>query len=221
MGKNSKGHGPVERATASPELILASASPRRAELMRQAGYHFRVAKSTLHEPARRPESVPIRIWPVCLALRKAQSVAKSRRSNSIVIGADTIVVHDDRVINKAATRHHAETILRSLSGTTHEVITGLVVLHGDQCQMESVVSTCRMKRLSERQLQNYLDSNLWRGKAGAYGIQDSPQDPFVTLMSGEHSNVMGLPLVTLQRLLRMQLDNITSSVRLSNIDTYR
>ncbi len=202
MEKNSKRHGAVNSVAALPELILASASPRRAELMHKAGYHFRVAKSTLHEPARRPESVPIRVWPVCLALRKAQSVANARRRDSIIIGADTIVVHDARIINKAATRRHAEAILRSLSGTTHEVITGLVVLRGDQCQMESVVSICRMKKLSKRQLHNYLDSNLWRGKAGAYGIQDSPDDPFVELISGEHSNVMGLPLATLQRMLR-------------------
>ena len=202
MEKTSNRHGAVKSVTALPELILASASPRRAELMHTAGYHFRVAESTLHEPARRPESVPIRVWPVCLALRKAQSVANAQRPDSIILGADTIVVHDTRIINKAVTRRHAEAILRSLSGTTHEVITGLVVLRGDQCRMESVVSICLMKRLSEQQLQNYLDSNLWRGKAGAYGIQDSPQDPFVTLIAGEHSNVMGLPLATLQRMLR-------------------
>ena len=202
METNSKRHGAVGSVTALPQLVLASASPRRAELMRKAGYRFRVAKSALHEPARRPESVPIRVWPVCLALRKAQGVVHTQRPDSIIIGADTIVVHDRRIINKAATRRHAEAILRGLSGTTHEVITGLVVLRGDQCRMESVVSICLMKRLSEQQLQNYLDSNLWRGKAGAYGIQDSPQDPFVTLIAGEHSNVMGLPLATLQRMLR-------------------
>ena len=202
METNSKRHGAVKPVTALPQLILASASPRRAELMHTAGYRFRVAKSALHEPARRPESVPIRVWPVCLALRKAQSVANAQRPDSIIIGADTIVVHDTRIINKAATRRHAEAILRGLSGATHEVITGLVVLRGDQCQMVSVVSVCRMKRLSEQQLQNYLDSDLWRGKAGAYGIQDSPRDPFVTLISGEHANVMGLPLATLRRMLR-------------------
>ncbi len=207
METNSKRHGPLKCVTDLPELILASASPRRAELMHAAGYHFRVAKSTLHEPARRPESVPIRVWPVCLALRKAQSVARVQPANSIIIGADTIVVHDRRIINKASTRRHAEIILRSLSSTTHEVITGLVVLCGDECRMESVVSICRMKRLSERQLQNYLDSNLWRGKAGAYGIQDAPQDPFVALISGEHSNVMGLPLATLQRMIRSLKNN--------------
>ena len=191
----------MKSAQQLPELVLASASPRRAELMRQAGYHFRVAKSALAEPSRRPASVPIRAWPVCLALRKALSVAGPLKSTAIIIGADTIVVHDQRIINKAGSRRHAETILRSLSGTTHEVITGLVVVRGAECRMESVVSVCRMKKLSERQLRGYLDSNLWRGKAGAYGIQDSPDDPFVTLISGEYSNVMGLPMETLRRML--------------------
>jgi len=201
MEQNSKPSDKITTPREFPELVLASASPRRAELMRQAGYHFRVAKSTLPEPSRRPASVPIRVWPVSLALRKAQSVAGALKASSTIIGADTIVVHDNRIINKAANRRHAEAILRSLSGTTHSVITGLIVLRGAECRMESVVSICRMKKLSERQLRAYLDSNLWRGKAGAYGIQDSPDDPFVKLISGEHSNVMGLPLDTLRQVL--------------------
>lgn len=184
-----------------PELVLASASARRAQLLRDAGYCFRVLKSHLPEPSRRPASVPIRAWPVCLALHKAQSAAARIKSRAIVIGADTIVVHDGRIINKAANRRHAREILESLSGSTHEVITGLVLLYDHECRMESVVSVCRMKQLTERRLIAYLDSNLWRGKAGAYGIQDSPDDPFVQLISGERTNVMGLPMDTLQKAL--------------------
>ena len=203
MEQNSNASDVITAGRGFPELVLASASPRRAELMRQAGYEFRVARSALPEPSRRPASVPIRVWPVSLALRKAQSVAGTVKSRATIIGADTIVVHDSRIINKAANRRHAEAILRSLSGTTHEVITGLVVLRGAECRMESVVSICRMKKLSERQLRTYLDSNLWRGKAGAYGIQDSPDAPFVKLISGEYSNVMGLPLDALRRVLAL------------------
>ena len=199
MAQNSNPAEPVICGQRRPELVLASASPRRAQLLREAGYQFRVVHSTIPEPARRPASVPIRVWPVCLALRKAQNVSARLHCQSIVIGADTIVVHDGRMINKAANRRHAEEILQSLSGTTHEVITGLVLLYGSHCRMESVVSVCRMKKLTPHQLRAYLDSNLWRGKAGAYGIQDSPHDPFVQLISGQHSNVMGLPLETLRR----------------------
>lgn len=203
MENDPKHSGTIKsRRRRLPELVLASASPRRAQLLREAGYRFRVMKSHLPEPSRRPASVPIRAWPVCLALHKAQNVAAGMKAGSIVIGADTIVVHDGRIINKAANRGQAEKILRSLSGTTHEVITGLVVLRGNECWMESVVSVCRMKKLTDRQLRAYLDSNLWRGKAGAYGIQDSPQDPFVQLIAGEHSNVMGLPMETLRRALQ-------------------
>ncbi|MGC9260455.1 MAG: nucleoside triphosphate pyrophosphatase [Phycisphaerae bacterium] len=199
MAQNSNSAGTMNRSPRRPELVLASASPRRAQLMREAGYQFRVVKSTVPEPSRRPAGVPIRVWPVCLALRKAQNVSARIKSHSIVIGADTIVVHDGRIINKAVNRRHAEEILQSLSGTTHEVITGLVLLYGSYCRMESVVSVCRMKKLTTRQLHAYLDSNLWRGKAGAYGIQDFQHDPFVQLISGEHTNVMGLPLETLRR----------------------
>jgi septum formation protein len=201
MEKSTRSSGAVARAHTKPELVLASASPRRAQLLQDAGYHFRIIKSRLHEPARRPASVPIRAWPVCLALRKAQSVASELKTRAMIIGADTIVVHGDRIINKAMNRRHAQQILQSLSGTTHEVITGLVLLYGTHCRMESVVSICRMKKLSPRQLQAYLDSNLWRGKAGAYGIQDSPDDPFVQLLAGEHTNVMGLPMETLANTL--------------------
>lgn len=201
MENNTKRSGAINHGGRNIDLVLASASPRRAELLRDAGYQFRVVKSALSEPSRRPASVPIRAWPLCLALRKAQSVAAHIRTNAIVIGADTIVVHDGRIINKAANRRHAREILRSLSGTTHQVITGLVLLCGDECRLESVVSICRMKTLSERRLEAYLNSNLWRGKAGAYGIQDSPHDPFVRLISGEHSNVMGLPMETLRQSL--------------------
>ncbi len=201
MEKSTRSSGALAPGQALPELVLASASPRRAQLLQDAGYHFRIVKSLLHEPSRRPASVPIRAWPVCLALRKAQSVASQLKTRAIVIGADTIVVNDNGIINKAMNRRHAREILQSLSGTTHEVITGLVLLHGNSCRMESVVSICRMKKLSARQLQAYLDSNLWRGKAGAYGIQDSPDDPFVQLIAGEHTNVMGLPMETLAKTL--------------------
>ncbi|HMD54857.1 MAG TPA: nucleoside triphosphate pyrophosphatase [Phycisphaerae bacterium] len=176
-----------------PLLILASGSPRRAELLRQAGYKFSIIKSHLPELSRRPQSVPIKIWPVCLALHKASAVASKLKHPAIVLGADTIVVLDDKIINKARNRAHAREILWSLSGKKHQVITGIALVKGDACRLAVATSICRMKKLSSHWLQMYLDSGLWKGKAGAYGIQDY-DDPMVELISGEWTNVVGLPM---------------------------
>ncbi len=185
-------------AAAAWPLVLASGSPRRAELLRQAGWSPRVFPSPAPEPARRPAGVPLRIWPACLAFAKARAVQEFLRKPAIVLGADTLVVLDGRIINKAAHRAAARNILLRLAGREHEVITGLALLAGSVCRIASAVSVCRMRRWSQRELEEYLDCGLWRGKAGAYGIQDHG-DPFVELLSGEFSNVVGLPMKVLRR----------------------
>ena len=179
-------------------LVLASGSPRRAELLRQAGFKFSVIKSHIPELSRRPRSVPIKIWPICLALRKASAVAGKLKHPAIVIGADTIVVLDGKIINKARDRAHGRQILQSLSGKKHAVITGIALIKADTCRLAVATSVCRMKKLSPRWLQKYLDSGLWKGKAGAYGIQNH-DDPVVQLISGEWSNVVGLPMGLLKQ----------------------
>ncbi len=198
-----------EAQLALPSIILASASPRRAELLGRAGFHFEVVVSKQREPHRRPASVAIELWPVCLAMYKARSVAAQIGDQAkkgptgvcpVVIGADTIVVLGTRIINKARHVGEARAILQSLSGNIHRVITGVVVLRGDQTEMFTAVATCRMRRLDGQVLSAYLKSGLWRGKAGAYGIQDQA-DPMVELLDGEMSTVMGLPMERLTRLL--------------------
>jgi septum formation protein len=182
-----------------PSLILASASPRRAELLKEAGYRFTVKPSPIEEPERRPRSIPIPLWPAALAYIKARAVADHAADRSaIVVGADTIVVLDDKILNKARDRKHAAQMLRSLSGRRHAVLTGIALLHGQHVVAATAVAICRVKKLSQHELTAYLDSNLWQGKAGAYGIQDD-HDPFVTLVSGEWSTVVGLPMGLLGR----------------------
>jgi septum formation protein len=192
--------GRLNRAKKHSRLVLASGSPRRAELLRQAGYEFTVLKSHIPEFSHRPQSVPIRIWPLCLALAKAEAVRSRLKRAAIVIGADTIVALQGRIINKAHNRNHARDILKSLSGKTHQVITGVALIKGNDCRFASAISICRMKKLSSRWLQAYLDSGQWKDKAGAYGIQDH-DDPIVELIGGEWSNVVGLPMQTLKLLL--------------------
>ncbi|MGC8551984.1 MAG: nucleoside triphosphate pyrophosphatase [Phycisphaerae bacterium] len=191
------------KKTAAPPLILASASPRRAQLLTAAGYRFTVIPSTDRELAHRPHSIPVELWPTCVAFRKAIAVEAYAPRNSIILAADTIVVIDGKILNKAASRAAAKRMLSLLSGKRHRVLTGLALICRNQRRMAVAESVLQMRRLSPSDLDAYLDSQLWRGKAGAYGIQDerSGHDPFVRLISGEWSNVVGLPLELLKALM--------------------
>jgi septum formation protein len=191
-----------------PALILASASPRRAELLRDAGMTFRVLVSRAHEPERKPAAIPVDLWPMCLAYMKARAVqhhlqirnSKFENPKSkipLILAADTIVVNGSQILNKARDRAHARRILQSLQGKTHRVITGICLLRGARVRLASAESVCRVTRVSSAWLEKYLDSGLWRGKAGAYGIQDS-HDPFVQLVTGDFSTVVGLPMALVQ-----------------------
>ncbi len=186
---------------------LASASPRRAELLQLALESFEITVSPKPEPIRKPASVEVELWPVCLAHYKAKAVAASLRlppqSNCLwgVIGADTIVELNGRIINKARNAAHARNILRSLSGRVHRVITGVAVILSDQTHLLSATALCRMRRLNPAELERYIATGLWRGKAGAYGIQDVA-DPLVEMVSGDITTVMGLPVPPLLDILR-------------------
>ncbi len=186
-------------------LVLASASPRRAELLRRAGYTFLVMPSETPEPEQKPAVVPVEIWPAVLALIKARDVA-ARRPDAITLGADTIVEYRGNIINKPRDQVHAREILMALSDTTHRVITGIALLCGEHLRFASAISVCRMARLSADFLAEYLRSGQWRGRAGAYGIQDL--DTQVSLVSGEWSNVVGLPMELLRSEL-LSMDAVT------------
>ncbi len=209
-------HGKTAIAAKLPHpLILASASPRRAQLLREAGYTFTVQVSPAKEPALRPRDVPIAIWPATLAYIKAaavqrhlQSLPAPRNSSNklapIILGADTIVTLHNRVLNKPRNRAHARHMLIRLFDQTHQVITGIALLCGDHIRLATATSVCYATPPTAAWLENYLDSHLWRGKAGAYGIQDDAHssDPFITLLAGEFTNVMGLPMSLLEHELQ-------------------
>ncbi len=192
------------------KIILASASPRRAELLKRANIPFEVQVSPADEPEEKPPLIPTDLWPTCLAYIKAAAVQKqmnneqSKMNNRIILAADTIVVHNSRILNKARDRKHARQILLSLSGKTHQVITGICLLRaggGADVRLSRAIATCKFKRLSPARLTAYLDSNLWKGKAGAYGIQEDlsgTTDPFVTLLDGDITTVIGLPISLVQ-----------------------
>jgi septum formation protein len=183
----------------SPRLILASASPRRQQLLREAGYDFTVDPADIDEEDYPRDMLPADLAEY-LASKKAQAVAK-RHPADVILGADTVVAFGDLVLGKPQDAEHARDMLRLLAGTTHVVITGVAVV--DQAAgfftSSRVMSAVRMRDLSPAEIDRYVAGGQWKGKAGGYGIQDD--DPFVTRMSGCHTNIVGLPVPEARRML--------------------
>lgn len=183
------------------KLILASASPRRAELLREAGYVFDIVPPNLSEPKE---------WPVNLSPEQcAESISyfKARQAlgqvkRGIVIGADTVVALADRVFGKPRDVDDARRILQTLSGTRHRVITGLTLIDAATRRrlMRHDTTYTVMKAMSPEALERYLAGGQWQGKAGAYGIQDR-SDAYIERIEGSFSNVVGLPLELLDDML--------------------
>ena len=175
-----------------PRLILASASPRRQALLTEAGYEFVVEPAHIDE-AKYPEGALPSDVARYLAGEKARVVAE-RFPEDVVLAADTVVAFGDQMLGKAKDVEDARRILSVLMGTTHIVITGVAVIHrsANFSRTAKVMSAVRMKWITAQQLEAYLASGEWQGKAGAYGIQDA--DPFVTRVTGSQSNIVGLPM---------------------------
>jgi septum formation protein len=182
-----------------PRLILASASPRRQELLREAGFCFEVRPADIDESVFPPGLAPGGLA-TYLAERKARAVA-SHFGQAVVLAADTVVALDSQIFGKPADRNDARNMLTRLSGTTHAVLTGIAVVQPATGHSRSrlVESSVQMRPLSASEIETYLDTNNWQGKAGSYGIQDP--DPFVTRITGSLTNIVGLPMDEAQELL--------------------
>ena len=178
-------------------LVLASASPRRAALLTRAGYAFDVVPANVDE-SRRP-SEPAAEYVARLARDKAAAVA-GRYPERFVIGADTAVVVDGAVLGKPRDTDDAGRMLRLLSGRTHQVLTGVAVRRGARCAGAVETSVVHFAVLDAGQIAWYVGTGEPADKAGAYGLQGSG-GRFVTRVDGSRSNVVGLPLARLERLL--------------------
>lgn len=189
----------MTRPVQPSELVLASSSPRRRELLRERGYMFDVVVPPFEEPDERPH-VAAHAHASSLAYFKASSVARDRADKTI-LAADTIAWIDGHIIGKPRDRDDARRILKTLSGTTHEVITGVALVRADHGKrlIEHDATLIRVRHLSDQMIDDYLDTGLWEGKAGAYGIQDG-DDPFVETLQGSFSNVVGLPIELIERM---------------------
>lgn len=185
------------------DFILASASARRKELLEKAGYRFSVVVSDVDEEVF-GNPVPIERAKE-IAMAKAMAVAKDW-PKSLVLGADTIAQVDGDIIGKPTDVEDAERIVRKLFSKPHEVITGVAIICVSQGIeiVDADVTTVYPKAMSEEQIRGHLDGGSWQGKAGAYAIQETG-DEFVETLDGSMTNVMGLPMEMVSRLLERLL----------------
>ncbi|MDO5011216.1 MAG: Maf family protein [Intestinibacter bartlettii] len=186
------------------EIILASASPRRKEILQNTKLKFEIEKSDIEEiilENESPEDMVIR-----LAYEKAFDVAKKNK-DKLVIGADTIVALDNEVLGKPKDKQEAYQMIKKLSNKTHKVITGisLINLKENKVIKDYVVSCVTFKDLSEDSIKDYINTNESLDKAGAYGIQGYGA-LLVKTIQGDYFNIVGLPISRLSDLLKDHFD---------------
>lgn len=184
----------------TPPFILASASPRRAELLTRAGYEFTVRAADVDESVR-PGEPPVD-YVRRVALAKARAVAAAcPEPGRTVLAADTTVVAAGEILAKPVDREDAARMLTLLAGGVHEVLTGVAVIAGERELTEVVLTRVHLLPLSPDEIAWYIDSGEPEGKAGAYAIQERAAR-FVDWIEGSWSNVVGLPVATVDRMLK-------------------
>ncbi len=179
-------------------LVLASASPRRQELLHNAGIAFAVQPADISEdplPGEKEKDCAER-----LAREKALAIARLRPGEA-VLGADTIVVIDDQILGKPTGAADAARMLRMLSGRTHRVITGVCLLAGGKCSIGSETTSVTMSEISADEISGYVATGEPMDKAGAYAIQ-GVASRWIPRIEGDYSNVVGLPVALVYRMLR-------------------
>ncbi len=191
---------PAQRMTPFVTLILASRSPRRRQLLAEAGYQFQVippaesAECGMCSGESPPELV------ARLARQKAADVA-ARVPQGTIIGCDTVAQCLGQVLGKPHDQDHARQMLQLLRGREHHVLSGLCLWHRpqDTRQVRVAVTRLYMQQVSDAELEAYLATDLWEGKAGAFGYQDGL--PWIQVLEGSQSNVVGLPMELLAEML--------------------
>lgn len=178
------------------KLILASASPRRKELLGQAGYEFEIQVSHKEEvyTSTKPDEIVKE-----LALLKAKDIAEqNERRSVVVIGADTVVAHKGRILGKPKSKQEAFSMIHGFQGDKHQVYTGVAILSYDEKGDEAVVNQAiktdvYVNAMTEKEIWHYIDSDYVLDKAGSYGIQ-SGFAKYIEKIEGDYFNVVGLPI---------------------------
>ena len=181
----------------SSTLVLASASPRRAELLRAAGFEFVVRPADVNESVGAGEAP--RDYVLRLAVEKARAVA--RADGEVVLAADTTVVVEDEILGKPSDHADARRMLRKLAGRSHDVLTGVCVLSDEGVEARVAVTEVEFQPMSEAEIAWYVASGEPMDKAGAYGIQGQCSR-FIARISGSYPNVVGLPVAEVYDMLR-------------------
>jgi len=181
-------------------IVLASGSPARENLLRQIGLPFKAIPSKIPELRRKPATPEERVQ--LLALEKAKHVA-SRIRHGLVIGADTVVAHKEKAIGKPRNLTEARKILKELSGSTHDVITGIAIVDAETSRnsVDYVKTSVKMRRLTKKEIEAYLATGEPLGRAGAYAVQGKGAT-LIERIEGCYYNVVGLPLPRLADMLK-------------------
>jgi septum formation protein len=189
-----------------PKIILASGSPRRAEILRTVGWPFEVMPPDIDETRRTNEDALTYVQR--LARSKAEAVAQ-RAASSLIVAADTTVVIDEQILEKPMDQNDAGRMLRKLSGAWHQVITGVALIDGETSQIQVACETTEVKfaTMSRDEVDWYASSGEPMDKAGAYAIQGLGAR-FIERIRGDYFNVMGLPV----RLLYVMVQEFSGRV---------
>jgi septum formation protein len=173
-------------------LILASQSPRRSQLLREAGFEFTVNSVDIDESF--PDTMPVEEVAPWLAGRKAQAAQHLINDREIILAADSVVIHRGIIYNKPADYEEAFHMIRTLSGEQHTVITGICLLAKEKEVLRSGVSKVWFAELSDAEIDHYIRQYKPFDKAGAYGVQEWIGLCKITRIEGTYANVMGLPV---------------------------
>ena len=178
--------------TKNLKFILGSSSPRRLELLKQINFYpNEIFKPEINEE---PQKKELPILYVKRMAREKMDVVKKKFPNDLILTADTIVYVGRRIIDKTNEKSKAIKFLELLSGRRHRVSTAFNLYCKDKIDsLRVVTSIIKMKRLTDNEIKSYIETNEWKGKAGAYGIQGSAEK-FIQFISGSYTNIVGLPL---------------------------
>ncbi len=180
------------------QLILASASPRRREILSMAGYRFTVLAPDVDESA---QGLAPDMLVQELSRRKAAAAAVLSVPHDVILAADTVVALDDKILGKPGDAARAVQMLRALSGQTHVVYTGFTISDNDTAVTQAVAAYVTMREITEEEINAYVATGSPLDKAGAYGIQEAA-GMFVQSLQGDYYSIMGLPICPVSVLLR-------------------
>jgi septum formation protein len=194
-------------------LILASRSPRRRQLLEEAGFGFEACPAPLDDAHLSPGDVIPRHWVGALAYLKANAVQRGDAALSdggaVILGSDTVVVKDTEIIGQPRDESDARRIIKRLASGTHRVMSGVALLVGSARRVFVDEATVRVGAIGAEQIEGYLATGDWQGKAGAYNLYERIDDGWPIEYEGDPTCVMGLPMVRLTPMLRSALETGT------------